>query len=136
MGRPIKKSRMLQSFGGVKGTIQVTAYKPVGGSMTQDASYIVAQRSSRKFKIHSAADSTESVYLLQAVAPASLAEGEFCVKVLLGDSTIAYVSKFYDRTVHYVVPGTGETGSVPYTLGTAAAEDIKVANQGVIDVTG
>ena len=103
MGRPIKKTRMLATLNPAvgSGTIQVTAYFPAGGSSTTDiGSYIVSQRGSRRFKVHQLSDSSEVVYTLTAVAPASLSAGEFCVQVILSDSTVGYVSKFYNRTVH------------------------------------
>jgi hypothetical protein len=125
MGRPIKKTRMLATLNPAvgSGTIQVTAYFPVGGSSTTDiGSYIVSQRGSRQFKIHQGSDSTEAVYTLKAVAPASLAAGEFCVQVILNDSTVAYVDKFYNRTVNYVT-AAGDTGNCTYALGTEATDE-------------
>ena len=145
MGRPIKKSRMSGGssiFGSadLAGNIAVTAYRPYGGSKVDSTTaYIVAQRSSTKFKIH-LEDSTEAVYQLKAVAPGSLANdnassyGEFCVQVILNDSTVAYVEKFYNNTIHYVEAG-GDTGTCTYTLG-AEGTDEGQAGSGVgsIDV--
>jgi len=137
MGRPIKRSRMSDTNLGPTGTagkIEVTAYYPVGGSLQEDDnSFIISQRASRKFKIHQANDSSDSVLILKAVAPASLAAGEFCVKVLLGDSTVAYVEKFYNNIIHYVT-AAGATGFAKYSLGTAGNENIAVSGQAVIDV--
>ena len=143
MGRPLNKSRMSITTGGegVAGKIEVTAYYPTGGSLLQDDNaYIVSQRSSRKFKIHQA-DSTLEVMNLRAVAPANLTEGQFCVRVILDDSTVAYVEKFYNNTVHYRVNSTdgftdGTSGWVKYSLGseTAGADSTPVSGQGVIDV--
>ena len=97
------------------GTIQVSAYFPAGGSATTDiGSYIVSQRGSRQFKVHQLSDSSEVVYTLKAVAPASLVAGEFCVQVILSDSTVGYVAKFYNRTVHYVT-AAGTTGTATYS---------------------
>jgi hypothetical protein len=62
-----------------------------------------------------------------------LAAGEFCVKVLLDDSTVAYVAKFFNNIVHYVT-AAGATGSAKYSLGSAAAEDTVVSGSVVIDV--
>ena len=42
---------------------------------------------------------------------------QFCVQITLDDSTVAYVEKSYNSTVHYVETG-GDTGTVPYSLGT------------------
>ena len=114
-------------------TIQVTAYFPTGGSSTTDAgSYIVSQRGSRRFKIHQLSDSSEVVYTLKAVAPASLSAGEFCVQVILSDSTVGYVAKFYNRTVHYVTAASA-TGTATYTLGTEATDETKGAS-GVVNI--
>ena len=135
MGKPLKKSRFSESgASGTAGKIEVTAYFPSGGSLQQDDnSFIVSQRSSKRFKIHQQNDSSDSILTLKAVAPASLAEGEFCVKVLLGDSTVAYVAKFFNNTVHYVT-AAGAPGAAKYSLGTAAAEDTAVSGSVVIDV--
>jgi hypothetical protein len=143
MGRPLSKSRMSVTTGGnaVAGKIEVTAYFPAAGSLLQgDNAYIVSQRSSRKFNIHQA-DSTLEVMNLRAVAPASLAAGQFCVRVILDDSTVAYVEKFYNNTVHYRVNSTdgftdGTSGWVKYSLSseTAGADSTPVSGQGVIDV--
>ena len=126
MGRPIKKTRMSADTSSNKAgnnTIQVTAYFPVGSSLQSDAlSYVVNQRGSHRFKIHQGSDSTEAVYTLKAVAPASLATGEFCVQVILNDSTVAYVDKFYNRTVNYVT-AAGDTGNCTYALGTEATDE-------------
>ena len=117
------------------GTIQVTAYFPAGGSSTTDiGSYIVSQRGSRQFKIHQLSDSSEGVYTLKAVAPASIVAGEFCVQVILSDSTVGYVAKFYNRTVHYVTSG-GTTGTATYSLSTEATDEAQAASGAVtIDV--
>ena len=125
MGRPIKQTRMRSSGTLLRGsnTIQVTAYYPVGSSLQTDAdSYIMRQRGSTQFKIHQGSDSSTGTYTLTAVAPASLSAGEFCVQVILSDSTVGYVAKFYNRTVHYVT-AAGTTGTATYTLGTEATDE-------------
>jgi hypothetical protein len=53
--------------------------------------------------------------------------------VILDDSTVAYVEKFYNRTIHYVT-AAGATGTVKYTLGTEGTDEGAVANLGSIDV--
>mgnify|MGYP006919732538 CR=1 FL=1 len=132
MGRPIKKNKMsggANDFGGdLTGKLAVTAYRPFGGAKVDSTTaYIVNQRGSKKFKIHMD-DSSEAVLKLVAVAPGSLANddasglGQFCVQIILDDSTVAYVSKFFNRTVHYVTAG-GATGRSKYTLGTDIASD-------------
>jgi hypothetical protein len=143
MGRPIQKAKMVSGandFGGnLSGKLAVTAYRPYGGAKVDSTTaYIVSQRGSKKFKIH-LEDSSEETMLLKAVAPGSLANnnvngmGEFCVQVILDDSTVAYVEKFYNRTIHYVTAG-GATGTVKYTLGTEGTDEGAVANLGSIDV--
>ena len=124
----------------LSGKLAVTAYRPYGGAKVDSTTaYIVSQRGSKKFKIH-LEDSTEETMLLKAVAPASLANdnvngmGEFCVQVILDDSTVAYVEKFYNNTIHYVEADGTTTGTVKYTLGAEGSDEGKVANLGSIDV--
>ena len=143
MGRPIQKKKMsggANDFGGnLSGKLAVTAYRPFGGSKVDSTvAYIVNQRGSKKFKIH-LEDSTEEVMKLVAVAPGSLANddvsglGQFCVQVILDDSTVAYVEKFYNNTIHYVTTA-GATGRVKYTLGNEGTDEGAVASLGSIDV--
>ena len=144
MGRPIQKNKM-QPIGdtgptGTSGRLAVTAYRPYGGAKVDSTvAYIVNQRGSKKFKIH-LEDSSEVVMLLKAVAPGSLANdnatgyGEFCVQVILNDSTVAYVEKFYNNTIHYVESDGVTTGTVKYTLGNEGTDEGAVANLGSIDV--
>jgi hypothetical protein len=143
MGRPINKNRMavIGNTGpvGTSGRIAVTAYRPFGGSKVDSTTaYVVSQRASRLFKIHQE-DSSEVVMKLVAVAPASLSAtdaggyGQFCVQVTLSDSTVAYVEKFYNRTIHYVTT-TGATGTVKYSLGAEGSDESAEAGFGSIDV--
>jgi len=116
-------------FGGdLSGKLAVTAYRPYGGSLVNSTTaYIVNQRGSKKFKIH-LEDSSEEVMLLKAVAPGSLANddvngmGQFCVQIILNDSTVAYVEKFYNNTVHWV-DGAGNTGHAYYSLGVEGTDE-------------
>ena len=110
------------------GQLAVTAYRPFGGSKVDSTvAYVISQRSSNKFKIH-LEDSTETVYQLKAVAPGSLSAanasslGEFCVQVILNDSTVAYVEKFYNRTINYVT-AAGDAGTCTYTLGVEGTDE-------------
>ena len=104
MGRPIRRDRM-QPRGdtgptGTSGRIAVTAYRTGGSTTSSTTAYIVAQRGSKRFKIH-LEDSSESVYTLVAVAPGSLdTNGTFCVQLILNDSTVAYAEKFYLSLIH------------------------------------
>jgi len=143
MGRPLKKSKMsgtgyhsgTEHQASLAGNIAVTAYRPSGGSVVNSTvAYVVSQRGSSLFKIH-LEDSTEAVYELKAVAPGSLANtsNQFCVQMILDDSTVAYVSKFFNNTVNYVT-AAGATGSVKYTLGAEGSDEGKVAGLGSIDV--
>ena len=124
-------------FGGaLSGKIAVTAYRPSGGSKVDSTTaYIVSQRGSKLFKIH-LDDSSEAVYELKAVAPASLANtsNQFCVMVTLNDSSRVYVEKFYNRTIHYV-DTSGNAGTCTYSLGTEGTDEDKAgAGVGSIDV--
>ena len=120
---------MAGSASGVAGNIAVTAYRASGGSKVDSTTaYIISQRGSKLFKI-SLEDSTSGVYCLKAVAPGSLSAsppngsaGEFCVQMILNDSTVAYVEKFYNNTVHYV-DAAGNTGVTKYTLGTETTDE-------------
>ena len=144
MGRPIRKDKLVSGandFGGdLSGKIAVTAYRPSGGAKVDSTTaYIVSQRASSKFKIH-LDDSTEVVYCLRAVAPGSLpatapngADGTFCVQVILDDSTVAYVSKFFNNTVHYV-QADGTTGSKPYSLKAEGTDEGQDSGKANIDV--
>ena len=119
----------------LSGKIAVTAYRPSGGSKVDSTTaYIVSQRGSRKFKIH-LDDSSEAVYELKVVAPGSLANtsNRFCVQVILDDSTVAYVSKFFNNTVHYVT-AAGATGSKPYTLRAEGTDEGQDSGKANIDV--
>ena len=134
MGRPIKKSRMLASFNpGATATLAVSNYRVGGSNTAGTGSYIVSQRSSRSFKIH-LNDSSEVI--MKLVAKATLTDNNtFNVKVILDDSTVAYVEKFYNRTIHYVETDGVTTGTVPYTLATSeSADEGQVANKGNIDI--
>ena len=143
MGRPLKKER----FGSSAGDIEVTGAFATGTTQpdgtgaesvsTASGNYIVSQRGSQRFSVNflSADGSTRltQVLTLTAKAPASLTNGEFCVQVILDDSTVAYVSKFFNRTVHYVT-AAGTPGSVPYTLGSEGDDEGQSSGLGSIDV--
>jgi hypothetical protein len=143
MGRPVKKSR----FGSSAGDFEVTGAFATGTTQpdgtgaeavsTASGNFIVSQRGSKVFQVNflSADGSTRLIQRLKlkAVAPGSLTNGEFCVQLILDDSTVAYVSKFFNRTVHYVT-AAGVTGSVKYTLGTEGTDEQRTAGQGSIDV--
>ena len=131
MGRPIKKSRMsvdntlAGTNGSLSGKIAVTSYRVGSSTTSSTTAYIVSQRSSRRFKIH-LEDSTEAVYTL--VAKATLTDNlTFNVQVILDDSTVAYVEKFYNNTIHYVETDGVTTGTVKYALGTEGSDEQKPA---------
>ena len=143
MGRPIKKGR----FGNSAGDIEVTAAFATGTTQpdgsgaeavsTANGNYIVSQRGSTQFKVNflSADGSTrlEQVLTLKAVAPGSLTNGQFCVQVILDDSTVAYVEKFYNNTVHFV-KADGTTGNAKYQLNTEGTDEGQVSGIANIDV--
>jgi len=143
MGRPIRKDRMVSGsndFGGDnEGKIAVTAYRTFGGSKVDSTTaYIVAQRSSKTFKVH-LDDSTEVLMQLKAVAPGSLANdsstglGEFMVQGILDDSTVVYISKFHNNTVQYVTAASA-TGSAPYVRNAEGTDEGQVAGKVNINV--
>ena len=125
MGRPVRKDRFGSSAGDfeVTGAFSTEATQPDGSGAeavsTASGNYIVSQRSSKQFKVNFlSADGTTrltQVLTLTAVATGSLAAGQFCVQIILDDSTVAYASKIFNNTVHYVTAG-GVTGSVKYSL--------------------
>ena len=143
MGRPIKKGR----FGNSAGDIEVTGAFATGTTQpdgsgaesvsTANGNYIVSQRGSTQFKVNflSADGSTRltQVLTLKAVAPGSLTNGQFCVQVILDDSTVAYVEKFYNNTVHYV-QADGTTGTKPYTLKAEGTDEGQDSGKANIDV--
>ena len=140
MGRPIKSSKMAGTASGAAGQIAVTAYRADGGSKVDSTTaYIISQRGSKMFKI-SLEDSSTGVYCLKAVAPGSLSAtppsgsaGEFCVQGILSDSTVVYVERFYNNTVHYVTAG-GASGVGKYQLNTEGTDEAKVSGVVNIDV--
>jgi hypothetical protein len=142
MGRPVKKSRFGNTAGDfeVTGAFSLNTTQPDGTGAetvsTASGNYIVSQRGSRQFLVNflstDASTRLEQTLTLTAVAPGSLT-AEFCVQLILDDSTVAYVAKFFNRTVHYVT-AAGATGSIPYTLGTEATDEQKTAGSGTIDV--
>ena len=142
MGRPVKKSRFGNSAGDfeVSGAFATGTVQPDGtgaeAASTTSGNYIVAQRSSTRFKVNftSADGSTrlEQILDLKPVATGSLANGQFCIQIILDDSTVAYASKIFNNTVHYKTAG-GVTGSVKYSLSSEGADEGKVTDVGSID---
>mgnify|MGYP001175852196 CR=1 FL=1 len=125
MGRPVKKSR----FGDTAGDFEVTGAFATGTTQpdgsgaeavsTVSGNYIVSQRSTKQFKVNflSADGSTrlEQVLTLTGVAPGSLTNGQFCIQIILDDSTVAYATKIFNNTVSYLTAG-GVSGRVKYSL--------------------
>ena len=142
MGRPVKSSR----FGNTAGDFEVTGAfstettQPDGTGAeavsTVSGNFIVSQRSSTRFKVNflSADGSTRltQVLDLKPVATGSLTAGQFCIQIILDDSTVAYASKIFNNTVHYKTAG-GVTGSVKYSLSSEGADEGKVTDVGSID---
>ena len=142
MGRPVKKSR----FGDSAGDFEVTGAFATGSTQpdrtgaeavsTASGNYIVAQRSSTRFKVNflSADGSTrlELILDLKPVATGSLTNGQFCIQIILDDSTVAYAAKIFNRTVHYKTAG-GVTGSVKYSLLAEGTDEGKNTGVGSID---
>lgn len=132
MGRPVKKER----FGSSAGDIEVTGAFATGTTQpdgsgaeavsTATGNYIVSQRGSTQFKVNflSADGSTrlEQVLTLTGKAPGSLTNGEFCIQIILDDSTVAYATKIFNNTVHYLTAG-GATGNTKYALSSEGADE-------------
>ena len=140
MGRPVKSSRFGSSAGDfeVTGAFSTESIQPDGSGAeavsTASGNFIVSQRSSTRFKVNflSADGSTRQIQILdlKPVAPGSLAAGQFCLQIILDDSTVAYAAKIFNRTVHYKTAG-GVTGSTKYSLlaeGTDEGQDSGKAN--------
>ena len=124
---------MLSNFTpGGDATIAVSNFRTGGSNVVGTRAYIVAQRGSRSFKVH-LNDSSEAV--MQLVTAGTLSVNQtFNVQVILDDSTVSYVEKFYNNTIHYVTAG-GTTGHVPYSLLNVEADDEgKVTGKGNIDI--
>ena len=142
MGRPVKKSRFGATVGDfeVTGAFSTEAIQPDGSGAeavsTATGNYIVAQRSSTRYKVNflSADGSTRLVQILDLtpVATGSLTAGQFCIQIILDDSTVAYAAKIFNNTVHYKT-AAGVTGSVKYSLSTEGADEGKVSGVGSID---
>jgi hypothetical protein len=142
MGRPVKKTRFGNTAGDfeVSGAFSTEAIQPDGSGAetvsTASGNYIVAQRSSTRYKVNflSADGSTRltQVLDLKPVATGSLTAGQFCIQIILDDSTVAYASKIFNNTVHYKTAG-GVTGSVKYSLSSEGADEGKVTGVGSID---
>ena len=144
MGRPIKSTWIGNAAGRIEvtGAFSTETTQPDGSGAeavsTVTGQYISAQRSSSRFKVvFTSTDGSTSqtqVLDLTAVAPASLTAGQFCVQIILNDSTVAYVSRFYNSTVHYVEAG-GDTGTCTYSRGVEGTDEAQAGSgAGSIDV--
>ena len=142
MGRPVKSSRFGNTAGDfeVSGAFSTETTQPDGSGAeavsTASGNYIVAQRSSTRFKVNflSADGSTRlsQILDLKPVATGSLTAGQFCIQIILDDSTVAYAAKIFNNTVHYKTAG-GVTGSVKYSLSAEGQDEGKVTGVGSID---
>jgi len=142
MGRPVRKDRFGSSAGDfeVTGAFSTETTQPDGTGAeavsTASGNYIVAQRSSTRFKVNflSADGSTRQIQILdlKPVAPGSLTAGQFCLQIILDDSTVAYASKIFNNTVHYKEAG-GTTGSVKYSLLAEGTDEGKNTGVGSMD---
>ncbi len=144
MGRPIKSTWIGNSAGRIEvtGAFSTETTQPDGSGAeavsTVTGQYISAQRSARRFKVvFTSTDGSTTltqVLNLTAVAPASLTAGQFCVQVILNDSTVAYVSAFYNNTLHYVT-AAGATGTCTYSRGVEGTDEAQAGSgAGSIDV--
>ena len=142
MGRPVKKDRFGSSAGDfeVTGAFSTEAVQPDGTGAesvsTASGNFIVSQRSSTRYKVNflSADGSTRLIQVLdlKPVATGSLTNGQFCIQIILDDSTVAYASKIFNNTVHYKTAG-GVTGSVKYSLSSEGEDEGANSGVGSID---
>jgi len=142
MGRPVKKSRFGSTAGDfeVSGAFSTESIQPDGTGAeavsTATGNFIVAQRSSTRYKVNflSADGSTRLVQILDLtpVATGSLTAGQFCIQIILDDSTVAYAAKIFNNTVHYVT-AAGATGFSKYSLSSEGADEGQVSGVGSID---
>ena len=142
MGRPVKPSRFGNSAGDfeVTGAFSTESVQPDGTGAeavsTASGNYIVAQRSSTRYNVNflSTDGSTRLIQVLDltAVATGSLTAGQFCIQIILDDSTVAYASKIFNNTVHYVT-AAGATGFSKYSLSSEGADEGQVSGVGSID---
>ena len=142
MGRPIRKDKM-QPIGdtgptGTSGRIAVSNYRTGGSNTASTTAYIVSQRGSLQFKIH-LEDSSEEVMTL--VGKATLdTNGTFNVRAILDDSSVVYVTKFFNRTFHWLSADGNSTGHAFYSLGAENTDEgggsgeAASINSGSIDV--
>ena len=132
MGRPVRKDRFGSSAGDfeVTGAFSTEATQPDGTGAeavsTASGNYIEAQRSSTRYKVNflSADGSTRlsQVLDLKPVATGSLTAGQFCIQIILDDSTVAYAERIYNKTVHYKTAG-GTVGWTKYSLSSEGADE-------------
>ena len=123
---------MLANFNpGTTASIAVSVYRTGGSNVTGTGSYIVSQRGSKQFKVH-LNDSSEEVMTLVALGTLT-DNGTFNVKVILDDSTVAYVSKFFNNTVQYVTAG-GATGNAPYSQLAEGTDEGQVSGKANVNV--
>ena len=142
MGRPVKKSRFGDSAGDfeVTGAFSTETIQADGSNAetvsTASGNYIVSQRSSTRFKVNFLSSDGSSrltqILDLKPVAPASLTNGQFCLQIILDDSTVAYAAKIFNNTVHYKTAG-GVTGSTKYSLLAEGTDEGANSGVGSID---
>ena len=142
MGRPVKKSRFGNTAGDfeVSGAFSTESTQPDGTGAetvsTASGNFIVSQRSSTRYKVNflSADGSTRLIQVLdlKPVATGSLTAGQFCIQIILDDSTVAYASKIFNNTVHYVTAGS-VSGSTKYSLLAEGTDEGANSGVGSID---
>ena len=142
MGRPVRKDRFGSSAGDfeVTGAFSTETIQADGSNVetvsTASGNYIVSQRSSTRFKVNflssDGSSRLEQILDLKPVAPGSLTNGQFCLQIILDDSTVAYAAKIFNNTVHYKTAG-GDTGSVKYSLLAEGTDEGKNSGVGSMD---
>jgi len=128
MGRPINK----RYLGDVAGAVQVTAYRRATGveAAGQNDTYIVSQRSTKKFLVADTSSAWSEVLTLVDKNQGTLAAGEFIVSATDAAGVTQHVKRLYNRTVRL-----SNNVKLPWSLA-AAIEGVitaaTAANPGVI----
>ena len=122
MGRPINKKHI----GDGAGKIQVTAVRFAGEVETLSGveTYIVKQKSTRKFLVANAAKPAGGVCTLVKTNPGLLGEGEFCISSTDNAGLQSQVTKLYNRVC--ILEGVYKTRWARTGTGTMPAVEAEI----------
>ena len=136
-GRGGTGSGLIEVTGAFFTATQDSAHDSTVSVATDSGMYIAKQRSSTSFKIYGTSSdgstNVDGVLTLTPKAPGSLSSGEFCVQAIGSDSTVYYVSKFYNRGVQC----SSDSGSTSKFFGAtllAEATDEGQASSGFVNL--